>query len=174
MDKSLFAGVQIDTTADGFELGKEHYVKCLKILLKDCTFSDFRSLGYKLAWITHTRPELSCAVNMAAQVTEKTFSLDDIKELNRVVVHIRKTPSQKLTYVKLDKDSLRIKVYADSSFANNKDNSSQIGYIILLVDKFNTCNILNYSSRKSRRVTRSVFGGELYAFADAFDRAYIL
>lgn len=135
MDNTLFAGVKIKTTSDGFSLSQEHYTKCLRILPKDCTFSDFRSLRHKLAWLTHTRPEICCAVNMAAQVTEKSFNEDHIKAFNRVATHVSKNPSRALKYVKLDKDSLRIKVYSDFPFANNEENSSQIGYIILLVGK---------------------------------------
>ena len=41
-------------------------------------------------------------------------------------------------------------------------------------DKFANCNILQYSSHKSRRVTKFVGGGEIYALADAFDVAYML
>ena len=39
-----------------------------------------------------------------------------------------------LTFVKLDAKILRIVTFIDSSFANNKDLSSQIGYIIVLAD----------------------------------------
>jgi hypothetical protein len=35
-------------------------------------------------------------------------------------------------------------------------------------------NVLHFASYKSRRVTRSVLGGEVHAFADAFDIAYAL
>jgi hypothetical protein len=79
-----------------------------------------------------------------------------------------------LKFRKVDLESLKIKVYADLSFANNEDLTSQLGYIIMLTDKTGKCNILYYSSHKSRRVTGSVLGGEAYAFADAFDQAFIL
>ena len=174
MDNTLFAGVKVTTVEAGFELSQKHYTKSLRILPKGCNFSDFRALLHKLAWLTHTRPEICCAVNMAAQVTDKSFGEDGITELNRVVTHVQKHPDQPLKNMRFASESLRIKVYADSSFANNRDNSSQIGYIILLVDKFANCNILHYSSHKSRRVTRSVLGAELYAFADSFHVAYML
>ena len=64
--------------------------------------------------------------------------------------------------------------FSDSSFANNDDHTTQIGYIILLVDKYKKCNIIHFKSHKSRRVTRSVLGGETLAFADAFDTAYMI
>lgn len=174
MDNTTFAGVKVKTVENGFELSQEQYVKKIKVLSTDCSFKEFRSLRHQLAWLTHTRPEICCTVNMAAQVTETKFSSDHIKAINRVVKHVKEHPTLPLKYQRLDKDSLKLKVYSDSSFANNDDHSSQLGYIVLLVDKTNKCNILHLSSHKSRRVTQSVLGGEVYAFADAFDIAYIM
>ena len=59
--------------------------------------------------------------------------------------------------------------YADASFATNYHKSSQLGYIVLLADKFENANILHYISHNSKRVASSVLGAETYAFADAFD-----
>jgi hypothetical protein len=61
-------------------------------------------------------------------------------------------------------------VFTDASFANNKDLSSQIGYVIVLSDGTNA-NILHWSSIKCKRVTRSVLASELYAMAHGFDMA---
>lgn len=94
--------------------------------------------------------------------------------INRMVWPIQQNPSQPLMYVRLDKDSLQINVYAHSSFANNENNSSQVGYIILITDKTKRCNILHYLSHKSRQVTRSVLGGALYVYADALDMSYVI
>jgi hypothetical protein len=174
LDHTKFAGVSITTVPDGIEAHQTDYVQNLCILPTDASFSDFRSKRAQLAWITHTRPEICCAVNMAAQVTETKLCEKHIRDLNKVVIHVKKDPSNALKYRKLDLESLKIKVYADSSFANNEDLTSQLGYIIMLTDKTGKCNILHYSSHKSRRVTRSVLGGEVYAFADAFDQAFIL
>jgi hypothetical protein len=111
---------------------------------------------------------------MAAQVTEKSFSVTAIKAMNKTILHLKATPKKGITYPRLDRTSLRLKVYADSSFANNEDLTSQLGYLVLLTDKNDRCNIIHYSSHKSRRVTRSVLGGEVHAFADAFDYAIVL
>jgi hypothetical protein len=62
----------------------------------------------------------------------------------------------------------------DSSFANNKDHSSQIGYVIALADSSNNCNLLHWSSVKCRRITRSVIASELYAMGHGFDCACVL
>jgi hypothetical protein len=60
-------------------------------------------------------------------------------------------------------------VFTDASFANNKDLSSQIGYILVLADGSGRANILHWSSTKCKRVTRSVLASELYGMAHGFD-----
>ena len=111
---------------------------------------------------------------MLAQVTEAKLNKKHVRLLNRTITNLQSTPTQGLIYQKLDCESLHLKVYSDSSFANNEDLSSQLEYIVLLCDKSNKCNILHFSSHKSRRIVRSVLGGEVYAFADAFDYAYTM
>lgn len=72
----------------------------------------------------------------------------------------------------LDVDSLHLRAYSDASFATNSDCKSQLGYIVILSDKYNVANVLHFVSHKSKRVARSVLGAETYAFADAFDFSY--
>lgn len=74
----------------------------------------------------------------------------------------------------LDQNTLQLIAYADSSFANNSDLTSQLRYIVFLCDAKNKCNVLHYSSYKSLQVTRSALGGEIYAFADAFNYAHTM
>jgi len=74
-----------------------------------------------------------------------------------------------LRFVKLKKESLQLLVFTDASFANNKDYSSQIGYVLVLADRHNNANILHWSSIKCKRVTRSVLASELYGMAHGFD-----
>jgi hypothetical protein len=120
MDNTKFSGVNITTTDEGFDLDQNDYIARIKLLSIDCNFTDFRSKRAQLSWITHTRPEICCAVNMASQVTEKSFSVQKINDLNKVIKHLKSSPSQALKYYKLDKDTLKLKVYADSSFAKQR------------------------------------------------------
>jgi hypothetical protein len=116
-------------------------------------------------------------VALAAQVTEDRYNGDPgeyIKQLNRVIKHLKKIPDLPLRFPRLELSTLRLQVYSDASYANNADGSSQLGYISFLVDANGTCQLLFWSSHKSRRVTRSVLGSETMAFADAFDTAYAL
>ena len=62
-------------------------------------------------------------------------------------------------------------MFSDALFANNKDLSSQIGYILVIADKKGNANILYWSLTKYKRVTRSVLASELYGMAHGFDIA---
>jgi len=71
-------------------------------------------------------------------------------------------------------NSLQVVAFTDASFANNNDNSSQIGFIIVIADAENNANIVHWSSIKCKRVTRSVLSSELYAIAHGFDYAAVI
>jgi hypothetical protein len=116
-------------------------------------------------------------VALAAQVIEDRYNGDPgeyIKQLNRVIQHLKKIPDLPLRFPKLELSTLRLKLYSDASYANSADCSSQLGYIIFLVDGNGTCQPLFWSSHKSRQVTRSVIGNETMALANAFDMAHAL
>jgi hypothetical protein len=69
----------------------------------------------------------------------------------------------------LDVNSLQLLAFIDASFANNKDLSSQIGFILVLTDASKKANIVHWSSVKCKRVTRSVLASKLYGMAHGFD-----
>jgi hypothetical protein len=46
--------------------------------------------------------------------------------------------------VKLDKESLRLIVFTDASFAGNQDLSSQIGYVLVLADGSGRANTIHW------------------------------
>ena len=176
-DNVQFSGVEIDSYPDEFRVHQTRYAKKMKKLSKDVTFKEYQKLRAQLAWLTHTRPDISCAVALAAQVTEKMFKEDaqkKIKSLNNILSHLNTNHDLPLRFPKLDTDSLRLQVYSDASFATNADGSSQLGYIIFLVDGSGKCQPISWSSHKAKRVTRSVLGSEVLALADAFDMAYAL
>ena len=74
-----------------------------------------------------------------------------------------------LKFVKLNINTLQLLAFTDASFANNKDLSSQIGYVLVLSDASNKANIIHWSSIKCKRVTRSVLASELYGMTHGFD-----
>jgi hypothetical protein len=86
-----------------------------------------------------------------------------------------------IKYIPLDLARTKLFVFVDGSFANNKDLSSQIGYLIILANETVTennysdfeikGNLIHYSSTKSKRVTRSVLASEIYGMVGGVDMA---
>lgn len=52
--------------------------------------------------------------------------------------------------------------------------SSQVGYHILVADKQNNANLLDYKRTKSRIVVKSVLGAETFCLTDACDTSIII
>jgi hypothetical protein len=124
-----------------------------------------RALGAYVA--SMCQPEASCALSQSAQVKEPTEQ--DAKTLNKTLQWQSDNPTRGLKFVPLDLETPSIKVFTDSSFANNRDLSSQIGYLIVLADAQGRANIVHYASIKCQRVTRSVLASELIAAVHGFD-----
>jgi hypothetical protein len=85
-------------------------------------------------------------------------------------------------YIALNLECTKLFVFVDGSFANNKDFSSQIGYLIIIANKTETIftgtdeftikeNLIHYSSTKTKRVTRSVPASEIYGMVGGVDMA---
>jgi hypothetical protein len=128
-----------------------------------------RARGAYLA--TVSQPEAAFDLSFAIQVTKDNVGKEEIDFLNKHIQWQKDNCSRGLKFVRLDKGSLKLIVFTDSSFANNTDFSSQIGYVLVLADSQNNANILHWSSTKCKRVTRSVLASELYAMSNGFDMA---
>lgn len=174
LENILFAGIQIDKRENGFFLSQGSYSKKLSKLPKGSDYNGFRSIRAKLLWLCNSPPDIVCATSMITQVTEGSFSDESMKKANKIISHIQTSPNKGLLQKKLDFSSISIFVYKDSSFGNNDDLSSQLGYIITLQDKFGNAAIIDYASKKCRRVTRSFLAGEVMAFTAGFDAAFII
>ena len=173
-----FLGVHVSTK--GTEKGREFLisqpenVEKVTLVPTDISFERFRSIRASFGWFAHTRPDVCCAINRAAQVTQETFQKRHIEELNKAIKHVHSSLNLGLQYGSLDRGSLHLRCYADASFASKDDPFSQLGYITLLCDTEDRCHILDYASRKCKRVVRSIMGGEIYAFAEGFDSVYAI
>ena len=127
----------------------------------------------KLAWLADTGPDVALEFSQIAQVTRTMFDSDitkNFKRLNTAIKYAHDTKTS-IRIPKLDSDSLRVVSYSDAAFANNADSSSQLGYIIILIDATNMAVLVSYKSYKSRRIARSVLSAEVIAFADLSDNA---
>jgi len=159
MDEMEFVGVQVKTSRRlprTFTLDQTAYVASLTLLTTGASYERFTSVRAAVAWVGHTRPDLGCAINKAAQVSKATYEPRHVNALNKAIRAAQASPSLELHYPPLDRTTLQLRAYADASFATNDDQSSQLGFIILLVDGRGRAHVLSFSSRKSRRVVRSV------------------
>lgn len=175
LDNADFVGVRVSTGGHPhrrFTLGQTSYVDNLCAVAVTSSLKVFSSLRASVAWLAHTRPDLCCGINKLAQVGEAEFDAAAVRNLNSLIARAQQARSLVLTYPALDRATLRL--HADASFATNKDQSSQIGYIILLCDGRGRAHVLSFSSRKSRRVVRSAMAGEVYAFTAALDEAFTI
>lgn len=77
-------------------------------------------------------PDASFAFSTGSQATKPETK--DIKRLNKVIDIFLDTSSNGLQYVPLELDSLAMEVFVDVGFAANPDSSSQLGFIITLMD----------------------------------------
>jgi hypothetical protein len=126
-----------------------------------------RALGAYIA--SMCQPEASFDLSFAAQTTDP--QKEDIKALNKRLEWQLENSTRGLRFIKLDITTLKLIVFTDASFANNKDFSSQIGFVIVLADAANNANILHWSSIKCKRITRSVLASETYGLTHGFDSA---
>jgi hypothetical protein len=175
--------IQLDSTDMAITLTQERQCKSLRLVSsKPATTTSSRGtirseLSPKDQYVAQrargayiasvSQPEASFDLSFAAQMSNPDQL--DIKALNKRLQWQLDNQTRGLRFVKLDCNSLKLLVFTDSSFANNKDHSSQIGYVLVLADKDNKANVIHWSSVKCKRVTRSVLASELYAMAHGFD-----
>ena len=95
----------------------------------------------------------------------------DIRELNKRLSQQIQNLYRGLKFIILEAKTLQLLVFIDASFTNNKDLSSQIGYIIILANATKKANIIYQSLIKYKRVTKSVLASKLYRIAYSFNIA---
>jgi hypothetical protein len=65
-------------------------------------------------------------------------------------------------------------VFINTSFANNTDNTSQIGFVIVIADNSDSVNIVYWSSIKYKRVTHLILASKLYIITHRFNHSIVL
>lgn len=87
------------------------------------------------------QPEISFDLFYAVPSTE--FSSNNIFFFNKRLQWQIINRFRGLRYVSLDHQTLRLVIFTDSSFVNNKDLIFQISYVICLTNVFNKINIIH-------------------------------
>ncbi|KAM4061953.1 hypothetical protein HRG_013465 [Hirsutella rhossiliensis] len=125
------------------------------------------------------QPEASFDYSIAAQSQDPTA--EDFQALNKRIQWQIDNPQRGLRFVPIGLEAAKVFVFTDGSFANNKDLSSQIGFVIIIATETKSDesftihgNLIHWSSTKCKRVTRSVLASEIYGLASGFDLAYVI
>ena len=140
-------------------------------------YMEQRARGAYIASIC--QPEASFDLSAAAQIQQPADK--DYVKLNRRLQWQAENLHRGLRYIPLDLATAKLMVFTDGSFANNQDLSSQLGYLLVLVNESNQGrqdsafdirgNVIHWSSTKCKRVTRSVLASETYGMVSGVDIA---
>ena len=164
-----FNGSVISHTSDGYSIDQK---KRCEELMDPSTEKEATSTRAKIQYIsTVCRPDLASFSQLLA--SDKMIpDTEAFKQLLNLVEYARCTAQRRLNFVDLDQSSLRLMLFTDSAFGNRADLSSQLGYVIVLSDKYCNANILHYGSQKCRRITRSPMAAELLGLSTGFDESF--
>lgn len=72
-----------------FHLSQKHYASNMMYVEKNCSFDEYRNDRAFFSWLCHTRSDVACHENKAAQMTEKTYSNEKVLELNKEIRKIK-------------------------------------------------------------------------------------
>jgi hypothetical protein len=173
-----FNGCKLQLEDDDIIITQKGQAKQLKLVdprAKDAPqqYVAQRARGAYIASIC--QPEASYDLSVAAQVKDPEEA--DIDALNKRIQWQMDNHDRGLRCQPLDLSCTKLFIFTDGSFANNKDMTSQLGFLIVLAmettrttDTFDIQgNIVHWSSTKCKRVTRSVLASELYGMMTGFD-----
>ena len=170
----LFNGCVLSVQNDTLLLQQKKQGDKLKVITNAQEYVEQRARGAYIA--TVCQPEASFDLSAAAQ--HKSPEKEDIARLNKRIKWQMENIDRGLAYIPLNLHTAKLFVYVDGSFANNKDLSSQIGFVIFLANETTgegsftmTGNLIYWSSTKCKRITRSVLASEIYAMAHGVDTA---
>ena len=132
-----------------------------------------RSKVGQLLWIAHqSRPDiLFDACNLAASINNG--KVQDILDANKVIRRL-KSDGIPLKFQHLGDGKLSLVVFSDASLGNLPDGGSQGGHLVFLVGETGKFSLINWNSKKLRRVVRSTLAGETLAMADGIDEAIFI
>ena len=154
----------LDVTKPNTKLEKQHV-------------DTYLSLLGGLSWLTQSRQDI-CIYVCALQRCAKSPTVENLLRLNKVCKWIRRVPS----FIKYERLQGPIKclVIADSAF--RKEDASGLsmkGSVVGLSEKHvsspgGRIHMIEWFSRRQRRVTRSTFSAELHSMIDGLETAKVI
>ena len=144
--------------------------------LSDKEKKDYQGHLGKLLWLSgQTRPDLSFDT-LELSTYANNACVKHVKVLNKVVKKISGGP-QHICFrgMDLEKENIKIVFFSDASVGNlfsesGSQTDSGRGYLIF-ISNGKTANLVDWSSRKVKRVVHSAFGAETLACSDGMGAA---
>ncbi len=127
--------------------------------------------------------QLEATFDYSIAAQSKELSDDNIALLNKRIQWQLDNKLRGLCFKAIDLSTTKLFVFVDRSFANNKDLSSQIGYVIIFANEYSHANtneftiegnIIHWSLTKYRRVTQSILASEIYGMVNEFDLGFVI
>lgn len=125
---------------------QKEYAQKIQPLQKGCTHAEFRSRRHELAWIAHTGSDVEAEAAILEQVTYQVFQPTHVTQLNRAIKRVKDSLDLGLIVHRLELDSLRMIVHADSTFSHLPEYKTQLSFIMFLSDKTKSVNWIHYRS----------------------------
>jgi hypothetical protein len=154
-------------------------VDCSKpsVPLTTSQHNEYRSLLGGLSWLSMTRLDV-CIYTQALQRAAQKPTIANLLRLNTVVRWVRRKPSF-LHFQKLI-GPVKIMVISDAAFRREDISGLAMkGAIVALCEDHDAhpggrLQIMEYSSRRQRRIVRSTFGAELNSLGDSLEFGKLL
>ena len=134
----------------------------------------------ELQWLQNTRADV-CASCSIMQGGVNKAQVKDLMQVNSLIRGVKNDNDQEIVFRKMDLDNLLIVTYTDAAWGVREDGSSQGGYITVAVDKYKAeagqrvpFSILDYGSKKLKRVVKSSLAAEVQAFAEGLDQQMVV
>ena len=184
-----YVGVHVQQTTDSITTDQDQYVEELNVpQLKEITVNeadsllddegqlDFRAIVGKIGWIANTsRPDVSYdSLMLSTKLGEATLS--DMRQAIKIAKKLKcDTTCMKFTDLG-PMSEWSLLAHGDAGFKNLPDNvSSCAGHVTLLCNENkNTACVLNWKSKKLRRVVSSSTAAEALSANEALDDAVYL
>jgi len=137
----------------------------------------YLSLLGALSWLSQTRLDVAIYVQ-SLQRNAKSPLVEHLLRLNKVCKWVRRKPSF-IRYERLEGETKLVAI-ADSAFRKeDKTGLAMRGAIIAVAESHQShpggrIHLIEYYSRKQRRVTRSTFAAELHSLIDAVESAKVI
>lgn len=101
----------------------------------------FKNVRYKLQYVgVMSPPDIFAQVQLLAPVSD-AVTKEERELLNKVIEYCQHTSDKNLHFVKLDNQSAKLVLLTDLSFGNARYLTSQLGFVLVLIDMHVKCNI---------------------------------